>query len=273
MKIAPVFRLLTICLYIGLYSAPSATAEADFEERRGYWFNKEEIAQEESPFPDLGPPPSEEQLANMHPKQVEKLIEEYRQFALWKTEPEHVEWYYQLQDHARRRSLAFMNVTEYVMLRNADLNMNSEYPTNTPGQNARVLARDTALKQRLALERESAALVFLTQPGCGYCDAQRAVLKYFQDAHGWAVREIDITQDTRAVTRFGTDYTPTTIMIFRDNKDWVPVAVGAESLAKLEQSVYRSLRLARGEISPQQFTTREYQDGGMNDPQRVTRAQ
>lgn len=264
--------LMAICLYMTLYPIPSL-AQGSFEERRGYWFNKETKEPEDSTYADLGPPPSESELASMHPKQVEKLIEDYRQFALWKTEPTHVEWYYRLQDHARRRSLAFMNVTEYVMLRNADLNMNSEYPTNTPGQNARVAARDSALKQRLARERDSAALVFLTQPGCGYCDAQRAVLKYFQDAHGWAIREIDITQDALAVTRFGTDYTPTTILIFRDNKDWVPVAVGSESLPKLEESVYRSLRLARGEISPQQFTTREYQDGGMNDPQRVTSAQ
>ena len=37
-------------------------------------------------------------------------FEDYRQYALWKLTPEHVTWYYGLQDFARRRSRAFMDV-------------------------------------------------------------------------------------------------------------------------------------------------------------------
>ena len=258
---------VTLALCLTFMGGTSLAADAS-DEKRGYWWNKEPATEAEAERPELGPPPSEEALSAMHPKDIEKLIEEYRQFALWKREPEHVVWYYRLQDHARRRSLEFMNLTEYVMLRNPDLNMNAEYPTSVPGQNARVAARTTAIKDRLMSAREDAALVFLTQPGCGYCDAQRGVLKNFQHEHGWTVRELDITQNPQGALRFGTDYTPTTIMIFRNSSDWVPVAVGVESLPQMEESIYRSLRLANGEISPQQFTTREYQDGGMNDPQR-----
>lgn len=154
------------------------------------------------------------------------------------------------------------------MLRNSGLNMNTEYPTNTPGQNARVMAREQEVTGRVGGAREHAALILLTQPGCGYCEAQRATLNNFKQRHGWAVREIDITQQPAAVTKFGTDYTPTTIMIVRDSNEWVPVAVGVESVAKIEESIYRSLRLLEGETTPQQFTLQQTQDGGVNDPRR-----
>ncbi|MGH8459349.1 MAG: conjugal transfer protein TraF, partial [Nevskiales bacterium] len=135
------------------------------EQKPGYWFYKvpPEPPEKKDGVPErkiLEPPPSEAELLAMHPKQFEKLLEDYRQYALWKMEPQHVTWYYQLQDFARRRSRAFMNVTEMVMLQNPDLNMQTEYPANAPGQSIRVAARQTAVDQRLAQERDKAALIF-----------------------------------------------------------------------------------------------------------------
>lgn len=242
----------------------------DVSERKGYWFYIDPPPpvedSEEPAFKDLPPPPSEEVLLAMHPQEVEKMIEDYREYALWKMEPEHVKWYYELQDFARRRSRAFMNVTDMVMLENADLNMKSEYPTNVPGINARAVQRDASLSNRLTQERERSALLLLTRKSCGYCEAQRSTLRYFAQKHGWQVREIDIDEVPQASVRFATSYTPTTIVIFRGSQEWMPVAVGVDSVPGLEESVYRAVRMLRGETTPEQFSLREYQAGGLLDP-------
>jgi conjugal transfer pilus assembly protein TraF len=161
-----------------------------------------------------------------------------------------------------------MNVTETVMLENPDLNMNSVYPTTNAGQAARHEERQNSLELRLAQEREQAALVLLTRASCSFCEAQRAVLKHFQSRHGWEVKEVDLDAMPQAVARFGTDVTPTTLVIFRNSSDWMPVAVGVESVPRVEESVYRAVRLIRGETTPQQFTLQEFQDGSPLDPVR-----
>lgn len=255
--------------------APVAVAgEAKPEQKPGYWFYKkppdppQEKKDGEPENKILGQPPSEAELLAMHPKQFEKLLEDYRQYALWKMEPQHVSWYYQLQDFARRRSRAFMNVTEVVMLQNPSLNMQTEYPANAPGQSVRVAARQTAVEQRLAQERGKAALIFLQRPECGFCEAQRTTLRYFTQKHGWEVREVNVSERPEIATRFGTNYTPTVIVIFRGTDQWMPVAVGVESVPRLEEGVYRALRMISGETTPQQFTTLDFEDGGLLDPQR-----
>ena len=240
--------------------------------RQGYWFYQkkdEDKPQETEPQPvqALGPPPAEDQLLKMHPTQVSKLIEDYRQYALYTMQPEQVRWYFQLQDFARRRSRAFMNVTELVMLENPALNMNVEYPVNAPGNNARVLQREQTIGSRLQRERDGAALVMLSQEGCGFCEAQRGVLKYFEQKHGWEIKEVDIHQRPDIATRFATTTTPTTFILFKSG-EWAPIAVGVESLPRLEENAYREIRRLHGETSPEQFTTLEYEDGGLLDPSR-----
>jgi conjugal transfer pilus assembly protein TraF len=245
---------------------------ATTEERRGYWWNKEppEPAPAIEPqYPDLPPPPSEHDLLALHPQEVEKLIESYREYALWKMEPKHVLWYYELQDFARRRSRAFMNVTELVMLQHPDLNMQTVYPTNPPGQAARVAMRQESIAQRIRAEREGAALIMLSRRGCEYCTAMRAILKYFQERYGWTVQELDIEQAPAQAARFATEYTPTTVIIFRGTQQWMPVAVGVETLERVEEGVYRAVRYVRGETTPEQYTLQEFHDGGLYDPQRV----
>ncbi len=253
---------------------PAAPAE-DKEVKRGYWFYKKpkepEPAAEEAKaqgMPPMSEPPKEADLLKMPPKQVEKLVEDYRQYALYTMEPEKVRWYYQMVDFARRRARAFMNVTEVVMLGNPSLNMNTEYPVNAPGSNARIARRETTIQQRLNSEGGNAALIMLTSQGCGYCEAQRGILKFFQQKYGWPVREVDIGQHPEAVSRFGTSSTPSIFLIVKDSQDWMPVAVGVESLPKLEENSYRAIRMLHGETTAQQWTTNEYEDGGMLDPQR-----
>jgi conjugal transfer pilus assembly protein TraF len=243
-------------------------------EKQGYWWKKdpppEAVPETDSPQEDLGPPPAEQELLKLHPKQVAKLIEDYRDYALWKMEPEHVTWYYTLQDFARRRSRAFMNVTDYVMLQNPALNMNTVYPESPPGQDARLEEFNASIAARLDDERDRAGLVLLTRKGCHYCDAQRTALKYFQQRHGWEIKEIDIEDFPNLAARFGVDYTPTTIVVFRGSDQWMPVSVGVDTVPTIEEGLYKALRLIHGETTPQQFDVHEYQDGGPYDPNRRT---
>jgi len=62
--------------------------------------------------------------------------------------------------------------------------------------------------------------------------------------------------------RFATDYTPTTLVIFRDGGAWQPVSVGVETLESVEEGVYRALRYVLGETDPSQYPLQEFQQGG-----------
>ena len=252
-------------------SLPSdAPGASDSGEKKGYWWYRSDPAVEEQPVhPDLSPPPSDGALAKMHPKDVEKMIDDYRAYALWKMTPEHVTWYYRLQDFARRRSQAFMNVTQYVMVTDASLNMQTEYPQNAPGLAAREATYNTSIAQLLDRERGSAALIELSRKSCPYCQAQHNALLYFQQKHGWDVKDIDIDQHPEIKARFSVDYTPTTVVIFRGSDKWFPVSVGVESVTRIEQNLYQALRLLRGETDAQSFSLQDYQDGGLLDPQGV----
>jgi len=217
--------------------------------------------------PDLQAPPSEDELAKMYPKDVEKVIDDYREYALWKMTPEHVTWYYHLQDFARRRSQAFMNVTQYVMVTDAGLNMQTEYPENAPGLAARQATYNASINDRLDKEKGGAALILLSRKSCPYCQAQHNALLYFQQRHGWEIKDIDIDEHPEVKANFSVDYTPTTVVIFRGTDKWFPVSVGVESVSRIEQNLYSALRVMRGETDAQRYTLQDYQDGGKYDPQ------
>jgi len=260
-----------LTLLLMMMMVRTAAAADAMPEKRGYWWKAEPppaAATEDPTYQPLAAPPDEAALLALHPKQVETLIEAYRQNAVWQATPESVRWYYQLQDFARRRARAFMNITEVVMLENPDLNLQTVYPTNPVGQAARVAQRSSSMAQRLAEEAGRAALVLLTQRGCPYCDEQRKILNYFQSKHGWDIREIDIRESPELAARFATTYTPTTVVLFRDSPDWAPVALGVETLERVEESVYRALRRVRGEVTPDQYSLQEFNDGGPYDPRR-----
>lgn len=238
--------------------------------KEGYWWKQEPPLPEEAEQeqPELSAPPSEAELLKKHPSEIAEMVEEYRLYALWKMEPESTKWYYQMQDFARRRSRAFMNVTEVVMLENPELNMNSVYPTSSPGRKARDIQRQDSINARLARERNNVALVLLTKESCSFCPAQRAALKHFQQRHGWSLKEFDIDKNPRVGLKFGTDYVPTTIAIFRGTEEWAPISIGVDSVPKIEENAYRAIRMLKGETNAERYTVQEYQEGGALDPQR-----
>jgi conjugal transfer pilus assembly protein TraF len=259
-----------LLLFCSVLTGPLPAAEPQAE-KHGYWWKAEPppaTVKQVEQYQPLAAPPDEAALLAMHPKQVEELIESYRQNAVWQGTTETVRWYYTLQDFARRRARAFMNVSEVVMLQNPDLNMQTVYPTNPVGQAARVAQRSSNMATRLADEAGRAALVLLTRQSCPYCEEQRKILTYFHTKHGWDIREIDVDAQPALAARFAVTYTPTTVVLFRDSPEWAPVALGVETLERVEEGVYRALRLVRGEIAPDQYTLQSFNDGGLYDPRK-----
>jgi conjugal transfer pilus assembly protein TraF len=263
--------VVSIAIAVPLAHSTDVTdARAPRTEKQGYWWNDTPPApfEEGVAHPELGPPPNAEELSKLHPKDLEKMIEDYREYALWKMSPETVRWYFEMQDAARVRARAFMNVTGLVMLENPQLNMHTVYPTNPAGEQARITQRTRVIGEKLATAAGRAALVMLSREGCEYCEAQRGILQHFATKHGWDVRELDLDRHPQAALRFGTQFVPTTILIFRDQPVWQPVSVGVETVENVEEGVYSALRYVSGEVAPEQYTLKEFQDGGIQDPLR-----
>lgn len=259
----------TILLSIALFWFPltwgNAERERCFEgaEKRGYWWGcKLEEEEEEK----LGPPPPVKELSKMLPQDIEKLLHDYRENAIRDLTEDSVLWYYQLQDFARRKSAEFASLTEIVMLKNPSLNLQAGYPVNPAGMADRYRQRSNEIRLRLAVERDRAALLLLTRKACKYCETQRKILKHFKNAHGWEISEIDLDERPSAIEMFNINFTPTTLIVIRDTNEWMPVAVGVESVPRIEESSYRALRLIFNETTPGQFTLQQSQHGTVFDP-------
>ena len=240
------------------------------EIKRGYYWGetpppKEEPKEDETRKPLPSPPPSSE-IMKMHPDDVEKLIDDYLKQAVWLQTPESVTDYYKVQDAARRKAAGFTSVTSLVMLENPDLNGASQYPTNKPGRIAETKQYAQLVQSKLQTLTEQFGLAMFSSPTCPYCDAEREILRYLQSKHALDITEIDVTERPDLEARFNVTVTPMVIIIERGTDRWMPVAVGVESAAGLEQNIYRAARYLRGETQPQQFLMPEHKRGGFFDP-------
>jgi conjugal transfer pilus assembly protein TraF len=253
-----------------LLSSATLNAIACVQEgpRRGYWFYNEcasETHDEEDEYalPEL---PPHDQLMQAHPSEIEKMMEERLQYAVYKMTPEAVVDYYKVVDVARRKSLAFTSLTKLVMLQNPALNAKAQNPVTVPARNASTLMRNNEYASYIATQSRGFALVMFTKEGCQYCMVQEASLKHFQAKYGWKYRTIDIDLNPQIAMRFNATVVPTTAVIKMGTDEWMPVSVGAESVSEIEVGVYRSLRMLNGEISPTQYIMDGYREGGFFDP-------
>lgn len=238
----------------GWYWGDAAIAEIEAEK---------ETKPERKPLP---PPPSQAKLMEMHPDDINNLRDEYLKQAIWRTTPENVRDYYTILDTVRRKSLAFTAVSSLVMLENPALNVNRDYPTSDSGFTQHAKLRAESIERVLDQARESFGLVFFSSETCSYCVIQRDSLAMFHDRHGWEIKEVDINRTPRATERFDIKITPTIIVIQRNSDKWMPIAVGALPVPKLKENIYRAVRMLRGEITPEQFLTMDFEKDGTLDP-------
>lgn len=256
--------LITFCvLFLSLHAQAFACVKDG--PTRGYWFYNECKDEEKDPY-EPKPLPSHAEMMKMHPKQIRELVTERLEYAVYKGTPESVVQYYSVIDVARRKALAFTALTEYVMLKNPELNAKTQNPSTVPARNQSRASRDNEYFSYINQHRNNFALVMLSRETCQFCPIQEATLKQFGAKYQWRYKLVDIDLNPDIAAKFNATTTPMTIIIERDTDNWMPVSVGAESVSEVEAGVYRALRFLRDEITPTQFITDRFREGGFFDP-------
>lgn len=265
-----VISLILSALYVYGPAHASIGQSVEKNPKHGlFWYEtpkkpEEKKEEEKHPRPVV---PSSEEMFKMHPKDIEALLDETRDYAVYKLSPDAVLDYYKVQDVARRKAAAYTNLTGYVMLENPQYNAAQDYPITNPGTAEKKRERDLSVSANLAKNNNEYALFFFTEPDCGLCVQQSHILENYQRETGWYVKQIDIKAHPEARARFRIDRAPVTVLIKKDTPDkWMPVSVGVDSLDSLRTSIYNMTRVLNGDTDPRQFFTSEQQQGGFFDP-------
>lgn len=261
--------LLPLALLASL--GTSAAPKEEYNAARGHYFYetpKEEREADENqyPKPEI---PDVKTLMSMHPKEFSKLFQDQLEYSMMTLAEEDVLAYYELVDVSRRRSRAFMGVTEFVMMRNPGLDMQSVDPINNPGRADKTRQVDNAKRQTLSQNADKYALVMFSLDTCSACKAQAEILDVFQRTYGFKVRVIDKRQTPALAQRYAVTRTPHMILIKKDSDDWMPIGVGIKSMPVVLNKTYSAIRLLNGEIEPAQFYNVDIENGDLYDPYAV----
>ncbi len=279
------FRVLILCQVVLLFTtgAPCAGEPPFMEEngkayygdaKRGWWWYEkiplekrdrdEKVEDGKKRSPRLSDYTMEE-LWNMYPDDFQAVLMAFQKKAVQVPSENNVREYYVVQDIARRKSLAFANVSAAVMQKYPDLSVAADYPITAPGRNAEVSQRTDEIESRIRSAREEFALIYFSSAGCPYCAEEGSILSRFVEKYGWEIREIDIEREAAVSSVFGIETTPTLLLIYRGRADHITVSAGVASLAEIEEKLYRGLRLLKNEITPEEYSLYEFQRGGAFD--------
>ncbi len=204
-------------------------------------------------------------LWNMAPDDFKALSEEFLKKAVQSPTEANVVDYITMQDIARRKAATYASVVGYVTQKYSSFDMNSVFPTNTPGSIAMTRTQNKEIESTILQAKDNFAILFFTQQGCEFCDKQRNILRFFNDKYHWAIKELDINDRAEVAARFNIATTPSMLLISRGKDDYIPVAVGVESLDAIEAKLFRGVRLLNGDIKPEEYNTYDYQKGSLFD--------
>jgi len=203
---------------------------------------------------------------NLHPDQFLQLQETYKKKAVQDPTEDNVQDYYELQEIARKKALAFQNTSKYVWQKHPELTVsNMDYPTNTPGNLSRVGAVNDEKSSKLRQYKDDYALVYFYQNGCSYCEDQKNILKWFQDRNGWIIKEVNIETNPALAAKVGVTTTPTTILIKKGRDDYFPVSAGVSTAEDITDKTYRAIRIMSNDMKPEEYSGYEFQKGGSFD--------
>lgn len=258
----------------------AATAEAGYYSDSGkgwWWYQKEPDKQEEmenepktkkaKKAPALSDY-SYDEIWNMHPDDFEKFGEALKRKAVQYPSEENVKDYFEVQEIARKKALAFTNVAQYVWQKYPELTTAKDYPIATPGNLSRVGQIKEEKTRKLRDNREEFALIYFYKTDCGYCQQQQPIIDWFTSTTGWQVKRIDIEENPGLAGRFAVEVTPTMILIQKGNQNSFPVSSGLITAEEIEDKTYRAVRLLKGEITPEEFSLYDFQRGGGFDVKR-----
>jgi conjugal transfer pilus assembly protein TraF len=264
-------RLILLGGLLLFLSQPALAAVYGSEAKRGWWWYEDPPAQEGKKGPEkevASAPPAytPEELWNLHPDAFQEYAEGVKKEAVRDPSEAKVKHYYEVQEVARKKALAFANASEYIWQKHPELTVAKDYPVAAPGRNAltrqQVEERDRVIRSA----REDFALLYFHSLGCSFCTEQEGILGYFLGKFGWTVKRIDIDREPATAGRFNIVTTPTLLLIHRGTPDSLPISAGVASATEIEEKLYRGIRLLRGEIGPADFNLYEFQRGGGFDP-------
>jgi len=235
-----------------------------------WWYQKEPEKQAEKPTrkkKPAKPTPSlkdytYEQIWEMHPDQFQEFAEALKKKAVQKPSEENVKEYFEVQEIARKKALAFSNVAQFVWQKYPELTTKKDYPITTPGNLARIAQINEERQRVLQNNRDDFALIYFQRPDCSYCDEQSRILDWFTNETGWTVKRVNIQESPGLAAKFSVEITPTLILIQKGNQDYLPVSAGVISADEIEDKAYRAVRLLKGDISPEEYSLYEFQKGG-----------
>jgi len=273
--------ILCIAMAILLFAIVPAYAGAADETKEGYidsrrewyFYKKEKIKPdtdekkvEQKPAPSVSEM-SVTDLWNMHPDQFKDLIEATHKRMVQYPEDDKAmgEWVY-LKDIARRKSMAVASSESAYIQRHPEYNMSKDNPISSPGRAVLYKEQRDTIESRIRLEKENFGMIFFYEPGCGYCEEQSNILRYFIKKYNWDIKGVDITRELNAKTQFNIVTTPTLLLVQRSSGESMTISVGVVSLDEIEGTLYRSIRLLNKEITPEQWNVYDFQKGGLMDP-------
>lgn len=276
------FALIVLALFPALaLSSPDLPgrdqepSEKTDDVKRGYWWYIDPPAEEKhdttkpaksSEREPLAPLPPYSQIMDMHPEEFRKVFKERMDEAVWRPTPQNVYNWMLVKDVARRKALAFTQVSQFMLLRNPEMNIGPDQPMDDFARPVKVKQMTEERRATLVNNQRMFALLYFRSESCMYCQVQDNVLKYFQSNTGWEVKTIDVDKDAATAETFGVRVTPTLYLIYRNSKDYMPVGVGPTTANDLEDNIYRAMRFLKGEITPSQFFMWEFERGGTLDP-------
>ena len=242
---------------------------AELKPQRGvFWGEYPEITkkEDEPKYPKPIVPPVSDMM-KMHPKDIAKLLDETLEYAVYTNAEDDVANYWRIIDVVRRKSDGFTGVSGYVKMKHPELNGNMAFPINNPGRRTKLQDEKAEVNQQLVKSNKDYALLMFTQKGCSACVVQRQILESLYKETGWKIKEVDINDEPVAQAKFGVTGTPITVLIAREDKEnWLPVAIGTDSLSNLKSNIVRAVRIIEGVTTPEQWYMQESQRGQFFDP-------
>lgn len=196
-----------------------------------------------------------EQLWALHPDIFAKELDRRMKLAIQFPTIENVYDYLEVQDVAKRKSVAFAGAMGYVSQLSPQFSGENSYPINVPGQ--KVLRNEMMSDDQEFLKsvKEDFALLVFMSEGCPYCDAQEPILDMFYASHGWNIKRLNIKEYPDIAEKYSITLTPSIIVVSRKTQKAIPLTSGIVTLPELRDRLIRSVRMLNGEIAPEQWYT------------------
>lgn len=201
----------------------------------------------------------------MHPDDFYELQESIKKRAVQSPSEANVKEYYEAQEIARKKALAFTNSSVYVWQKYPELSTEKDYPSNTPGKLAKAGLTSNEKMGVLRRNKDKFALIYFKREGCQYCVEQAKILDWFKSQSNWTVRTIDTFDNQAFAAKFGVDTVPSIILIQKGSKEHFPVSAGVITANEIEEKTYRAVRMLNKDVSPEEFTIYDHQRGGGYD--------